>query len=175
LGQSVQVPRIAVNVSLMQLREEGFVDSLISAREQVEAAGCELDIELTESVLMENVESIIPKLQTLSGVGMHIAVDDFGTGYSSLAYISRLPIHALKIDRSFVLGMMQDQNSLTIVKTTITLGHSLGLKVIAEGVETAEQAEVLAALECDEMQGYYFSPPVPPGDVGAVRQSISRL
>jgi diguanylate cyclase (GGDEF)-like protein len=175
LGQSVQVPRIAVNVSLMQLREEGFVDSLISAREQVEAAGCELDIELTESVLMENVESIIPKLQTLSGVGMHIAVDDFGTGYSSLAYISRLPIHALKIDRSFVLGMMQDQNSLTIVKTTITLGHSLGLKVIAEGVETAEQAKVLAALECDEMQGYYFSPPVPPGDVGAVRHSISRL
>lgn len=173
-AQSVPVSRVAVNVSLMQLRENDFVDSLINARERTEAAGCELDIELTESVLMENVESIVPRLRTLSGLGVRIAVDDFGTGYSSLAYISRLPIHALKIDRSFVFGMMQDQNSLTIVKTTITLAHSLGLKVVAEGVETAEQAELLTSLECDEMQGYYFSPPVPPDEVGRVLRDLSR-
>lgn len=172
--RGVAVSRVAVNVSLMQLREDDFVDSLIGARARTEAAGCELDIELTESVLMENVESIVPKLQNLSGLGVRIAVDDFGTGYSSLAYISRLPIHALKVDRSFVSGMTQDQNSLTIVKSTITLAHSLGLKVIAEGVETAEQADLLTTLQCDELQGYYFSRPVPPGEVGEVLRDLSR-
>jgi EAL domain-containing protein (putative c-di-GMP-specific phosphodiesterase class I) len=121
---------------------------------------------------MDNVESILPKLYTLHGLGVRIAVDDFGTGYSSLAYIARLPIHALKIDRSFVLGMTQNQNSLTIVKSTISLAHSLGLSVVAEGVETIEQAELLAELECDEMQGYYLSRPVPPNEVPALIRDL---
>lgn len=170
--QQVSVPRVAINVSLMQLREDDFVASIMHAHEQTAIAGCALDLELTESVLMENVDSILPKLQTLHGLGVQIAVDDFGTGYSSLAYISRLPIHALKIDRSFVFGMTQDQNSLTIVRSTISLAHSLGLKVVAEGVETAEQAELLAELQCDEMQGYYLSQPVPPSDVPALIRKL---
>jgi EAL domain-containing protein (putative c-di-GMP-specific phosphodiesterase class I) len=124
-----------------------------------------LGLEITESVIMENVETIIPILQTLRELGVEIAVDDFGTGYSSLAYIARLPIQDLKIDRSFVVGMTQSQDSLTIVKSVISLAHSLRLNVVAEGVETEEQAALLLKLGCDEMQGYLFSPPVPPAEV----------
>jgi len=131
----------------------------------MEEAGSAFDIEVTESVLMENVESIVPKLQTIAGLGVQIAVDDFGTGYSSLAYISRLPIHALKIDRSFVVDMVQSDQNLVIVKSIISLAHSLSLRVIAEGVETEEQAARLRELRCDEAQGYLFSKPVPPDEV----------
>jgi diguanylate cyclase (GGDEF)-like protein len=171
-GQTATVLRVAINISLLQLREDTFVESVMDAQEKAASAGCALELELTESVLMDNVESILPKLHTLHGLGVRIAVDDFGTGYSSLAYIARLPIHALKIDRSFVLGMTQNQNSLTIVKSTISLAHSLGLSVVAEGVETIEQAELLAELECDEMQGYYLSRPVPPNEVPALIRDL---
>ena len=171
---ALAVPRVAINISTMQLREDDFVERIMGAADRIRSAGCELDIELTESVLMENVQSLVPKLQILSGTGVRIAVDDFGTGYSSLAYISRLPIHALKIDRSFVFGMTQAQNSLTIVKSTITLAHSLGLQVVAEGVETGEQAEMLKSLACDEIQGYYVSPPVPPGDVRSIQTGLEK-
>ena len=116
---------------------------------------------------MENVETIIPKLKTIRGLGVEIAVDDFGTGYSSLAYIARLPIHDLKIDRSFVAGMPEMNGSLSIVDAVISLAHSLGLKVVAEGVETEEQATQLRQLDCDQMQGYLFSKPLPPEEVGA--------
>ena len=114
---------------------------------------------------MENVEAIIQKLQTVRKLGVEIAVDDFGTGYSSLAYIARLPIHDLKIDRSFVVGMTESKDSLAIVKSVISLAHSLRLNVVAEGVETEEQAALLLKLGCDEMQGYLFSPPVPPDKI----------
>jgi EAL domain-containing protein (putative c-di-GMP-specific phosphodiesterase class I) len=102
------------------------------------------------------------------GLGVEIAVDDFGTGYSSLAYIARLPIQDLKIDRSFVVGMTGSQDSLTIVKSVISLAHSLRLNVVAEGVETEEQAALLLELGCDEMQGYLISPPVPPDKVPGI-------
>ena len=137
----------------------------VSAAAEVEEAGSALDIEVTESVLMENVESIVPKLQTIAGLGVQIAVDDFGTGYSSLAYIAKLPIHALKVDRSFVVDMVQSTQSLAIVKSIISLAHSLRLRVIAEGVETEEQAALLRELNCDEAQGYLISKPVPPDQV----------
>jgi EAL domain-containing protein (putative c-di-GMP-specific phosphodiesterase class I) len=158
-------PRVAVNVSPIQLRQKDFVATVVEATRKTEEAVAMLDLEITESVIMENVEAIIPMLQTVRALGVEIAVDDFGTGYSSLAYIARLPIQDLKIDRSFVVGMTQNQDSLTIVKSVISLAHSLRLNVVAEGVETEEQAALLLKLGCDEMQGYLFSPPVPPDKV----------
>jgi len=158
-------PRIAVNVSPLQLRQKDFLSTVIEAAAQAEDAGALLELEITESVIMENVESIIPLLQTVRGLGVQIAVDDFGTGYSSLAYIARLPIQALKIDRSFVVGMTQSEDNLTIVRSVISLAHGLRLRVIAEGVETEEQAALLLEFGCDQMQGYLFSRPVPPQDV----------
>lgn len=159
--------RVAVNVSPLQLRQKDFVDTVVDAAAKTEEAGAALDLEVTESVIMHNVEAIIPKLQTIRGLGVEISIDDFGTGYSSLAYVARLPIHALKIDRSFVVGMTQSEDSLAIVRSVISLAHSLRLTVIAEGVETDEQLELLRGLNCDEVQGYLLSRPIPPDQVAA--------
>ena len=156
-------PRVAVNVSPMN-SAEGFLASVVDAVRKTKWQA-PARLEITESVIMENVETIIPILHTLREHGVEIAVDDFGTGYSSLAYIARLPIHDLKIDRSFIVGMTQTEDNLAIVKAVISLAHSLRLNVVAEGVETEEQAALLLELGCDEMQGYLFSPPVPPDQV----------
>src|SRR5258708_6932615 len=160
-AHGIKLPRVAVNVSPNQLRQKDFVATVVEAAAKTEEAGALLDLEITESVIMENVEAIIPVLHTLRGLRVQIAVDDFGTGYSSLAYIARLPIQALKIDRSFVIGMTQNQDSLAIVKSIISMAHSLRLHVIAEGVETQAQAALLHQLDCDQMQGYLFSHPIP--------------
>lgn len=159
--------RIAVNISPLQVRQADFVSTVVDAAQALEDLGFGLDLEITESVIMQNVEAIIPKLQTIRGLGVEISVDDFGTGYSSLAYIARLPIHALKIDRSFVIEMTQNADSLAIVRSIISLAHSLRLVVIAEGVESDEQAAVLHQLECDEVQGYLMSRPLPPDRIGS--------
>ncbi len=110
---------------------------------------------------MENGEQNIRKLRKLHDRGVMIAIDDFGTGYSSLSYLTKLPVQALKIDRSFVLAMSDDPDTMTLVQTIISLAHSLKLKVIAEGVESAEQSKLLRLLRCDEIQGYLFSRPLP--------------
>ena len=157
----IKLPRVAVNVSPIQLIQKDFVATVVTAARETEEAGSTLGLEITEGVVMENVEAIIPMLQTMRRLGVEIAVDDFGTGYSSLAYIARLPIHDLKIDRSFIIGMTQSEDSLTIVKSVISLAHSLRLNVIAEGVETEEQAALLLELDCDQMQGYLISRPAP--------------
>lgn len=154
--------RIAVNISPLQIRQKDFVSTVVDANAALEEIGFALDLEITESVIMQNVEAIVPKLQTIRGLGVEISVDDFGTGYSSLAYVARLPIHALKIDRSFVIDMSENPDSLAIVRSVISLAHSLRLLVIAEGVETEEQAVLLRQLDCDEIQGYLMSRPLPP-------------
>ena len=166
-------PRIAVNVSPLQLRAKEFVANVIDAADGIEKAGGILDLEITESVIMENVDAVIPKLQTVRGLGAHVYVDDFGTGYSSLAYIARLPIHALKIDRSFVVGMTQNEDAMGIVNSVISLAHSLKLRVIAEGVETEVQADLLRTMACDEFQGYLFGKPVPATEVPAIMRRLS--
>ena len=164
-ASGMKLPRVAVNVSPIQLRQKDFVATVIEAAHKTKEAGSMLDIEITESVIMENVEAIIPLLQGVRNLGVEIAVDDFGTGYSSLAYIARLPIHDLKIDRSFVVGMTSNEDSLAIVRSVISLAHSLRLKVVAEGVETEEQASLLLELGCDVMQGYLISRPVAPEQI----------
>lgn len=157
--------RIAVNVSPIQLRQPDFVAGVLAAADETERAGGRLDIEITESMVMEDINATVRMLRELGEQGLQVAVDDFGTGYSSLAYIARLPVHALKIDRSFVVGMTQNEHSLAIVRSIISLARSLGLRVIAEGVETEAQAGLLQRLECDEMQGYLVSRPLPPAEV----------
>ena len=114
---------------------------------------------------MEDIQGTIEKLEALRALGIGVAVDDFGTGYSSLGYLARLPVQSLKIDRSFVIAMQSDPNAMTLVSTIITLGHSLELKVVAEGVESEEQAKLLRLLRCDQMQGYLFSRPLPREEV----------
>ncbi len=153
-------PRIAVNVSAIQLRQRDFAESVMNA---IQRSGnpVPLDLDITESMIMVDIEQNIAKLGKLRAAGIGVAIDDFGTGYSSLSYISKLPVDALKIDRSFVMNMTAHRESMTIVSSVITLAHSLNLKVIAEGVETEEQAKFLALLKCDEMQGYLFGRPVP--------------
>ena len=116
---------------------------------------------------MEDVEANIRKLVTIRELGVGIAIDDFGTGYSSLAYLAKLPVKTLKIDRSFTAAMLDDPSVMTLVSTTITLAHSLRLTVVAEGVESEEQAKILRLLRCDQMQGYLISKPLSLDDMGA--------
>jgi diguanylate cyclase len=153
--------RIAVNVSPLQLQQNNFAEIVADVLAQHDEKDCMLDIEVTESLLMEDIEESINKLASVRELGVQVSIDDFGTGYSSLGYLTKLPVHALKIDRSFIMSMTSQPESMTIVSTIITLAHSLNLKVIAEGVETEEQAKLLQLLKCDEMQGYFFSKPMP--------------
>jgi diguanylate cyclase (GGDEF)-like protein len=164
LRMGIGAPRVAVNVSAYQLRQQDFVDMLREVIDQG-ANPTGLDLEITESLLMEDLEGNIRKLKAVRDMGVSIAIDDFGTGYSSLGYLARLPVQMLKIDRSFVVAMLQDPTATTLVQTIISLAHSLRLKVVAEGVETEEQATMLRLLRCNEMQGYLFSKPLPIEDI----------
>jgi diguanylate cyclase (GGDEF)-like protein len=161
LAAGLQPPRIAVNVSPIQLRHKDFVSVVQQAigAAQMDAHG--LDLEITESLLMEDVEQNILKLAELRRMNVAIAIDDFGTGYSSLAYVAKLPVDVLKIDRAFIINMENSAESRAIVSVIISLAHSLDLKVVAEGVETEAQAKLLRSLCCEQMQGYLFSRPVP--------------
>jgi PAS domain S-box-containing protein/diguanylate cyclase (GGDEF)-like protein len=152
--------RIAVNVSAIQLRQRDFVQSIEQAiRGGVTPTG--IDLEITESLVMDDIEENIRKLNEVRALGVQVAIDDFGTGYSSLGYLTKLPIQALKIDRSFVIAMAKDPAAMTLVQTIISLAHTLGLKVVAEGVEEELQAEYLRLLRCDQIQGFLVSKPMP--------------
>jgi diguanylate cyclase (GGDEF)-like protein/PAS domain S-box-containing protein len=153
--------RISVNVSPPQLRNRGFVSEIEQALGADAAAAAGLELEITESVIMEDVRFSIASLRAIRALGVGIAIDDFGTGFSSLSYLARLPVHTLKIDRSFVIDMTLSSEGLALVSTIINLGHSLKLNVVAEGVETEEQSRLLRVLNCNEMQGYLFSKPLP--------------
>jgi diguanylate cyclase (GGDEF)-like protein len=154
-------PRVAVNVSPIQLEQKNFLDTLQRILQNTGGRSYGLDIEITESAVMTEVQKNIPKLKALRKMGFQIAIDDFGTGYSSLSYLSRLPVNALKIDRSFIVDMTEHPNNLAIVTAIISLAHSLRLEVVAEGVELEEQAKLLRLLRCDLIQGNLYSRPVP--------------
>jgi diguanylate cyclase (GGDEF)-like protein len=153
-------PRIAVNVSAIQLRRKDFANMVIDAVQDYGDNPETLELEITESLLMQNVKASIVALSVLRGMGIQIAMDDFGTGYSSLSYIGRLPIDSLKIDRSFIGAMNTSDQDMSIVSTIMALAHALDLRVVAEGVETDDQVRSLRALKCDEAQGYFFNKPV---------------
>ncbi|TAK72842.1 MAG: EAL domain-containing protein [Betaproteobacteria bacterium] len=169
-GNRLKVPRIAVNVSPIQLRQKDFVATVERALRGAKDMDGILELEITESLIMQDIETNIQKLRAVRDLGVDVVVDDFGTGYSSLAYIARLPISSLKIDRAFIVNMASKPDDLSIVSTIISLGHSLELKVVAEGVETEEQANLLRLLKCDEFQGYLFSRPVPAEQVESLLQ-----
>ena len=160
--------RIAVNVSPLQLRNRGFVDEIKQALSIDEHAAEGLELEITESLIMEDVKHSIASLQAIRAMGVTIVIDDFGTGFSSLSYLSKLPVDTLKIDRSFIIDMTGGPEGLALVSTIISLAHSLKLKVVAEGVETEEQSRLLRLLNCNEIQGYLFSEPVP-GDIFEIK------
>lgn len=153
--------RMAVNLSAYQFRQSNTVSSIAKILSETGLEPECLEIEITETAAMTDVPFTVSILQQLQAMGIHIALDDFGTGYSSLWSLKNLPLDTLKIDRSFVADLMNDSNGTAIVKVAIALGHGLNLKVIAEGVETAEQLEFLQALNCDLAQGYFFGKPMP--------------
>jgi diguanylate cyclase (GGDEF)-like protein/PAS domain S-box-containing protein len=159
---------LAVNVSAKQFHQSDFVAQVLEVLQQTEADPTRLKLELTESLLVENVEALIEKMAELKAKGVLFSLDDFGTGFSSLSYLKRLPLDQLKIDQSFVRDVLTDPNDAAIVRTIIALGHSLGLDVIAEGVETEAQRNFLAVNGCFNYQGYLFSKPVPVGDFEAL-------
>lgn len=157
---------VAVNLSASQFRNERLVDTLLNAlRDHDLDQFPPIEMEITESMLMDEVESALPILHRLKDIGIALSLDDFGTGYSSLAYLKRLPIDHLKIDRAFVRDLNTDPEDAAICRTIISLAHNLKCKVIAEGIETEAQMHFLRRHHCDHGQGYYFSRPLPPGDL----------
>jgi len=153
---------VSVNLSALQFQRQNLVKMIKSALDDTGLNPDRLEMEITESVVMDEVESAITTMREINEMGVRISIDDFGrTGYSSLGYLKRFPIHALKIDRTFVRDITTDRDSATIAAAIISMGHSLRLKVIAEGVETREQMDFLRQRDCDEVQGFLFSPPVP--------------
>jgi diguanylate cyclase (GGDEF)-like protein len=164
--------RIAVNLSARQFRH---VDLVSVVRSAIDEAGLQpgyVELELTESAIMDDAEKSAATLGILSTMGVHISIDDFGTGYSSLSYLRRFPLDKLKIDRSFVRDLMSNPDDASIVKAIISLAHNLRLRVVAEGVETAEQLNFLRELGCDQYQGYFCSPALPPPAFEALLQKM---
>ena len=151
---------LALNLSIMQLEDQYFIEDLKNSMKRFKFRPEWLELEITEGQMIRNPEEVIEKLKEINDLGIGIAIDDFGTGYSSLSLLKRLPIHRLKIDKSFINDILHDQDDLAIVQAIIALGKSLHLELIAEGVETADQRDLLTANGCSNMQGYYFSNPL---------------
>jgi EAL domain-containing protein (putative c-di-GMP-specific phosphodiesterase class I) len=164
LDAGLPLGTMAVNISSMEFRDDNFLESVFLTLKETGLDPRFLELELTESVLMKRAESAASVLKTLRASGVQIAVDDFGTGYSSLSYLRKFPIDALKIDQSFVRQITSAPDDTTIVTAVISMGRSLKLRVVAEGVETQQELEFLQAHQCDEAQGYYFSRPILPQD-----------
>ncbi|MBC3384394.1 GGDEF and EAL domain-containing protein [Pseudomonas sp. SWRI179] len=153
---------LSVNVSAIDFRQRGFVEGIARTLKETGLEPTQLELEITESVLMQNVDTTVAILKAIKQLGIRLAIDDFGTGYSSLSYLQKFPVDVLKIDQSFVGDLSIDSNDAKLVSTIISLGKSLNLHIIAEGVETLEQLEFLKQHQCEEVQGYYFSKAVEP-------------
>jgi EAL domain-containing protein (putative c-di-GMP-specific phosphodiesterase class I) len=153
--------RVAVNLSARQFQQPDFYDQVGRILKETELEPRYLELELTESLLMADAKAAAQTLSALRDLGVGIAIDDFGTGYSSLSYLKAFPIDRIKIAQEFVLDIVRDPGDAAIVETIIAMAHGLGLDIVAEGVETADQLEFLRTRQCQVMQGYYFSRPVP--------------
>lgn len=154
------IKSIAVNLSVKQIRDKNFITSVKSVLNQTGLNAKYLEFEVTETMIMKEYEHAFDILETLRNLGITLSIDDFGTGYSSLAYLKRLPIDKIKIDKSFIDEISDNENDIEIIKAIIAMSHSLGLKVLAEGVESKLQLEKLKKLNCEDYQGYYFSKPI---------------
>jgi EAL domain-containing protein (putative c-di-GMP-specific phosphodiesterase class I) len=152
---------VSVNVSARSFQSPRLVEKIKCSLQEAGVSGDHLEIEITEATLMLDLERAADVLVRLSDFGVSIAIDDFGTGYSSLSYLKRLPIHTLKIDQSFIIDVAFDNQDIAIVRSIIDLGHNLGYKVVAEGVESATAWDMLTKLGCDSAQGFHVSYPLP--------------
>jgi EAL domain-containing protein (putative c-di-GMP-specific phosphodiesterase class I) len=172
--QGIPAVRVAVNLSARQFSQKTLVSDVARTLAQSGLTPDCLELEITESLVMHNPEGAAETLHKLKAMGITLSIDDFGTGYSSLAYLKRFPIDCVKIDRSFIKDIPTEADDMAITKGVIALGHSLRLKVVAEGVETVEQQDFLRSNDCDEMQGYLFSKPLPAEEVTALLKSHSQ-
>jgi diguanylate cyclase (GGDEF)-like protein/PAS domain S-box-containing protein len=163
--QGYDVPKLAINLSAKQFSDDKLLDKIVCILDKTGVEAQSISLELTESTLIDNVEEVIKKLNLLTKLGLQVAIDDFGTGYSSLSYIKRFPINTLKIDRAFVQHITTDKNDNAIVTAIIAMADSLRLDVIAEGIETEEQFNLLIQHGCKRFQGYYFSKPLPTAEI----------
>jgi EAL domain-containing protein (putative c-di-GMP-specific phosphodiesterase class I) len=168
LGSGLEPPRVSINVSSHQFRQRALALNVGAALREFRIGAGRLCLELTESAIMEHAEENVRILQVLKESGVALSIDDFGTGYSSLSYLKRFPIDEIKVDRSFVAGVHGDKDNAAIVTAVIAMAHSLGLSVVAEGVETPPELDFLLQLGCDECQGYLYSRPLPAADFGAL-------
>lgn len=156
---------ISLNVSAIQYKQPDFVDKVLSILDKYKVSPNEIELEITESILIDDFKEITEKLSILRNIGIRISLDDFGTGYSSLSYLKRLPINTLKIDKSFIDTLITDENTRIITESIIYMVKKLGFETIAEGVETQEQYDYLSAIDCDNIQGYYLGKPMPPEEI----------
>lgn len=165
---------VAVNISARQLRNPDFVENVLNTLDRTGADPRNLKLELTESMLVDNIEDVIAKMTDLKAHGLTFSLDDFGTGYSSLAYLRRLPLDQLKIDQAFVRDILKDASCGAIAQSIISLSNAMGLSVIAEGVETEEQRDFLVRLGCHSFQGFLFSRPVPLEEFGLLLPDLAK-
>jgi EAL domain-containing protein (putative c-di-GMP-specific phosphodiesterase class I) len=162
---------VALNISARQFREKNLLQVVAKILAETGFDPTQLELEVTESVIMHDEQRVIAALHAFRDMGVRLSVDDFGTGYSSLNILKRFPVNRLKIDQSFVRNIATDADNAAIARAVIALGHSMNLRVIAEGVETAEQLAFLRRNQCDEMQGYLFDKPMPAGEFGKLLAS----
>ena len=156
---------VSVNIAAPQFRRSNLLQLVSTVLTECKLDACWLGLEITESSIMKHAEQTIKTLLDLRAIGVAIAIDDFGTGYSSLSYLKRFPVNKIKVDQSFVRDISSDPNDAAIVSAVVAMSKQLGIKTIAEGVETVAQLEFLSRLECDEYQGYLFSKPIPAAEV----------
>jgi EAL domain-containing protein (putative c-di-GMP-specific phosphodiesterase class I) len=166
---------VAVNLSSRQFHQQDLTASIHRVLQETGLDPTRLGLEITEGLIMQQAETSVNTLRELKAMGIRISIDDFGTGYSSLSYLKRFPIDVLKIDQSFVRDIPKDEDDAAIASTIITMAHSLGLKVVAEGVETLDQLKFMRQHGCDAMQGYYLSRPLPPEQFADFLKSGTRL
>lgn len=165
---------VSVNLSSQQFQQKNFINNLSGILSESGISPRDLSLEITESTVMQNTKTSFASLHKLTEMGLLLVIDDFGTGYSSLSYLKSFPIHSIKIDRSFVKEIGTDTDNAAIVTAIISMAHSLRLKVVAEGVESADQLEFLCRQGCNEVQGYLFSPPVPPEEISRLLLAEAR-
>jgi diguanylate cyclase (GGDEF)-like protein len=165
LEQNIKIPKLSVNMSSRELEYKGYFENLKRILKKHNYPGEKLELELTENIMVKNPDLTIKKIEKIQSLGIHISIDDFGTGFSSISYLKKLPINKIKIDRSFVIGIVSDNRDKIIVKTMVDFANGLGLDVIAEGVETFEEVEILKEIGCPNIQGYYYSKPLSYNDI----------
>jgi EAL domain-containing protein (putative c-di-GMP-specific phosphodiesterase class I) len=171
--QGMKIESVAVNLSARQLHASDFVEQVLAILARSGLAPSNLELEVTETIFMGDSAAAITVLQRLRQAGLRIALDDFGTGYSSLSYLHKLPIGILKVDRSFVVDLGQRASSMALTRSILALARALDMRVVAEGVETQMQADLLSELGCDELQGYLFSRPLAASDFAAFTRTTT--